>query len=323
MVNPDSDLFRAHPEWVLSAPPAPQLFFRHQLVLNFSRADVRAHIHGRIDALLRDLPIRYIKWDMNRDITHPGGADGRVAAHAHVLGLYAMLDQLRQAHPEVEIETCASGGGRADLGILARTDRVWTSDTNDALDRLTIQRGLSTFLPAELMGAHVGPTTCHITGRRVSMATRVATALFGHFGIEADLGALTPSERETLAAGVALHKAHRALIHTGDLYRLDRPQGEIAFGIVAADRSEALFSFTQVTEPRGYFTEALRLAGLAADRTYHVELVWPRRGGEGAPLSAALSDGLDISGDLLLQVGLQPHRLKPQEGFILHLTARD
>ncbi len=323
MVNPDSDLFRAHPDWVLATPPAPQLSFRHQLVLDFSRDDVRAHIHARIDALLRALPIRYIKWDMNRDITHPGGADGRMAAHAHVQGLYAMLDQLRREHPGVEIETCASGGGRADLGVLARTDRVWTSDTNDALDRLMVQRGLSTFLPAELMGAHVGPTDCHITGRRVSMATRVATALFGHFGIEADLDALTPSERDILAAGVALHKRHRDLIHTGDLYRLDRPDGEIGFGIVAPDRSEALFSFTQIAEPRGYFTETLRLAGLAPDRIYRTEMVWPDRGGDASPLSLALRDGLAIPGELLLRVGLQPHRLKPQQGFLLHLRAED
>ena len=323
MVNPDSDLFRAHPDWVLAAPPAPQLSFRHQLVLDFSRADVRAHIHGRIDALLRALPIAYIKWDMNRDLSHPGGADGRMAAHAHVRGLYAMLDQLRRAHPGVEIETCASGGGRADLGVLERTDRVWTSDTNDALDRLAIQRGLSTFLPAELMGAHVGPTDCHITGRRVSMATRVSTALFGHFGIEADLRVLTPPERETLAAGVALYKTHRALIHSGDLYRLDRPEGEAAFGIVSADKTEALFSFTQVAEPRGYFTETLRLAGLAPDRTYRVELVWPHGEGDASPVAAALRRGLDVSGDLLLHAGLQPPRLQPQEGFLLHLRARD
>jgi len=158
---------------------------------------------------------------------------------------------------------------------------------------------------------------------RVSIATRVSTALFGHFGIEADLAALTPTERETLAAGVALYKTHRALIHAGDLFRLDRPEGEVAFGVVAADRTEALFSFTQVSEPRSYFTDALRLAGLDPDRTYRAELIWPQTGGEASTLFAALRGGLDISGDLLMRAGLQPHRLKPQEGFLLHLRVRD
>ncbi|MEG3088786.1 alpha-galactosidase [Sphingomonas sp. PB4P5] len=319
MVNPDSDLYRAHPEWVLATPPAPQLDFRHQLVLDFGRPAVRDHLFAAIDALLREHPIAYLKWDMNRDLSHPGGADGRAGAHAHVLGLYDVLARLRAAHPAVEIESCASGGGRADLGILDLTDRVWTSDSNDALDRLAIQRGLSTFLPAELMGAHVGPADCHITGRRVSMATRVATALFGHFGVEADLGALDDADRAQLSEGIALYKRHRALIHAGDLVRLDRGESEIAFGIVAADRTEALFSYTQLTEPRGYYADPLRLAGLDPQSSYRVQLVWPRPPLGGKPLFTALSDGAIVSGQSLMAIGLQPPRLHPQAAFVLHL----
>lgn len=319
MVNPDSDLFRAHPEWVLATPPAPQLGFRHQLVLDFGRAEVRDHLFAAIDALLREHPIAYLKWDMNRDLSHPGDADGRAGAHAHVRGLYELLARLRAAHPAVEIESCSSGGGRADLGILDLTDRVWTSDTNDALDRLAIQRGLSTFLPAEVMGAHVGPTDCHITGRRVAMATRVSTALFGHFGVEADLGALTERECAELAAGIALHKQHRALIHSGDLFRLDRADGEIAFGIVAPDRGEAIFSYTQVREQRGYFADPLRLAGLDRTADYRVRWVWPVEPVVASPLLAALRDGVIVSGQSLIAVGLQPPRLKPQAGFLLHV----
>lgn len=320
MINPDSDLFRAHPDWVLGTPPAPQLGFRNQLVLDFSRAEVRDHIHARIDALLTEHDIAYLKWDMNRDITHPGGADGSAAAHGHVLGLYDVLARLRAAHPLVEIESCSAGGGRTDLGILALTDRVWTSDTNDALDRLTIQRGLSTFVPAELMGAHVGPADCHITGRRVSMATRVSTALFGHFGVEADLTAMSDEERAKLAAGIALHKRHRALIHSGELVRIDRDEGEIAFGIVATDRSEAIFAYTQVVEQRGYFPATLRLARLDPAATYRVALVWPGKGYPASPLFAALEEGAEFNGGALMASGLQPPRMKPQQGFILHLT---
>jgi alpha-galactosidase len=316
MVNPDSDLFRAHPDWVLATPPAPQLDFRHQLVLDFGRAEVRDHLYAAVAVLLAEHPIAYLKWDMNRDLSQPGGHDCHAAATAHVEGVYAVLDRLRAAFPQVEIESCASGGGRADYGILARTDRIWTSDTNDALDRLAIQRGFSCFFPAELMGAHVGPTDCHITGRRLSMPLRVATALFGHMGIEADLRALDAGESADLAAGVALHKAHRDLIHSGDLYRIDAAEGVNAFAIIAGDRSEALLSYTMVSEQAGYFAEPLRLVGLDPDGDYALEPVWPPR------LKAAwpLRDGGRFRGAALLQAGFQPPRLHPGTTLILHLV---
>jgi alpha-galactosidase len=315
MVNPDSDLFRAHPEWVLGTPPAPQLSFRHQLVLDFGRADVRDHLFGCIDALLQAHPIAYLKWDMNRDISHPGGAGGRAGADAHVRGLYAVLDRLRAAHPAVEIESCASGGGRADYGVLARTDRVWTSDSNDALDRLEIQRGFSHFFPAEIMGAHVGPGTCHITGRRLSMSLRVATALFGHMGMELDLRDLDSAETAELAAGVALHKAHRVLIHSGDLVRLDATAGVNAFLVVALDGGEALLSYTLVNEQRGYFAEPLRLAGLDPAADYRLTPIWPQRLQRAWPLA----DGGTFRGDALMKAGFQPPRLHPGTALVLHL----
>ncbi len=320
MVNPQSDLFREHPEWVLGCPPAPQLSFRNQLVLDFGQAEVRDYLYARLDALLTEHPIAYLKWDMNRDISHPGGADGAAGAHAHVLGLYDVLDRLRAAHPAVEIESCASGGGRPDFGVLERTDRIWTSDSNDALDRLSIQKGASLFIPAELMGAHVGPTDCHITGRRVSMATRVSTALFGHFGIEANLLALTDEEREELAEGVALHKTLRDLIHTGGLHRLDRPANENAFGIVAKDGSEAVFAYTLIREQDAYFAGRLRLAGLDAGARYQVQLVWPKKLVTRSPLVDTLRDGVVLDGRSLMAVGLQLPRMHPQAGFILRLT---
>jgi alpha-galactosidase len=314
MVNPDSDLFRAHPDWVLGIAGVPQLAFRHQLVLDFGRAAVRDHLFAALDALLRAHPIAYLKWDMNRDISHPGGSDGGAAAIAHVHGVYAVLDRLRAAHPAVEIESCASGGGRADYGILARTDRIWTSDSNDALDRLAIQRGFSHFFPAEVMGSHVGPATCHITGRRLSMALRVTTAMFGHMGIEADLGDLDAAELAELAAGVALHKAHRRLIHAGRLLRIDHPQLH-CFAILADDSGEALVSVTMVDEPRASFTAPLRLPGLVADRLYRIDRIWPRR------LPWPLVEAMAARGDVLAQAGLQLPRLHPGTAVILHLRA--
>lgn len=323
MVNPDSDLYRAHPDWALATPPAPVMDFRNQRVLDFGRADVREHIFAAIDALLRDHAIAYLKWDMNRDVSQPGGADGRAAANAHVVGLYAVLDRLRAAHPRVEIESCASGGGRADYGVLARTDRIWTSDSNDALDRLAIQRGASHFFPAELLGAHVGPETCHITGRRLSMALRVQTALFGHMGVELDLRGLDALETAELAAGIALHKAHRALIHSGDLVRLDSTDGVVAFAMVARDRGEALLSCTCVTEQRASFPAPLRPTGLDPAAAYRIDLIWPEVLAVRSPLVRAWREGMVVRGDLLMNAGFQPPRLRPETGFILHLTRCD
>lgn len=316
MVNADSDLFRAHPDWVLATPPAPQISFRHQLALDFGRADVRERMYSDIAALLCEYPISYLKWDMNRDLSQPGNADRRAGATAHVHGLYDVLDRLRAAFPQVEIESCASGGGRADYGVLARTDRVWTSDSNDALDRLAIQRGFSHFFPAELMGAHVGPTRCHITGRLLSMPLRVATALFGHMGIEADLRMLDAGETADLAAGVALHKAHRDLIHGGELHRIDAEDGVNAFAIIAADRAEALLSYTLVTEQRGFFAEPLRLPGLDPAGDYSMRLVWP----PSLNASWPLKDGGVFRGAALMQAGFQPPRLHPGTALIVHLN---
>ncbi len=321
MVNPDSDLYRTHPDWVLAAPPAPQLAFRHQLVLDFGRAEVRDHLFDAIDALLRGHAIAYLKWDMNRELSQPGGVDGRAGADAHVRGVYAMLDRLRATHPGVEIESCASGGGRADYGILARSDRIWTSDSNDALDRLAIQRGFSQFFPAELMGAHVGPATCHSTGRTLPMALRVATALFGHMGVELDLAAASDADRAMLAAGIALHKAHRHLIHHGDLVRLDNDAGSSAFLIVAPDRRAALLCCTCVTEPRASFAPPLRLAGLDAGTGYRLARVWPPGGSAPWPLFDGGDPAPRLSGELLMRAGLPPPRLRPETAVIVHLTA--
>lgn len=308
MVSPDSDLYRAHRDWAMATPPAPARPFRHQLVLDFGRAAVRDHLYAQLDALLARYRIAYLKWDMNSDLNQPGGVNGRAAADAHVRGIYQVLDRLRAAHPWVEVESCASGGGRADYGVLARTDRVWTSDTNDALDRLSIQCGFSRFFPAELMGAHVGPAECHVTGRRLAIATRVQAAFFGHMGMELDLRELDDPALAELAAGVALHKAHRGLIHGGDLVRLDAADGIDAFGIVAPGGGEALFSYSCVREQRSVHPARLRLAGLDAAATYAMRAIWPQ---EAAATCAA--------GDALMLAGWQPPRLRPETGVILHL----
>ena len=164
------------------------------------------------------------------------------ARHGQTLALYELLDELRRRHPTVEIESCASGGGRIDHEILRRTERVWTSDCNDALERQTIQRGASMLIPPEVMGAHIGPTRSHTTGRTQTLSFRAATAMFGHLGVEWNVTKLTDEERIALRAVIAMHKEHRLLLHAGDVVRFDTDPAYNAHGVYAADRSEGIVS---------------------------------------------------------------------------------
>jgi alpha-galactosidase len=326
MVNPDSDLYRAHPDWVLQIKGVSQVPFRTQYVLDIARCEVADYLFGRIDAILSDHDICYIKWDMNRDLSHPGGADGQAKAYAYVKALYALLDRIRAAHPDVEIESCASGGARADMGVLAYSDRVWTSDSNDAIDRQQIQRGASFFLPPEILGCHVGPAHCHVTGRRLTMAMRAATALTGHMGLELNLLTERQADLDELKAAVALHKQHRDLLHDGDLYRLDTAPRHLANGVVARDKSEALFSFAYMTGDLHVLPGRLRFAGLDATRNYRITLVWPEKWQavkapsliEKLGLSA---EGAIFSGAALIQAGMQMPHAQPETCLLFHLQA--
>jgi alpha-galactosidase len=326
MVNPDSDLYRAHPDWVLQAPGMPQIRSRSQYVLDLTRREVSEYLFDKMHALLSTYDISYIKWDMNRDIHHPGNAHGRPVTSAQTHAVYALMDRIRAAHPDLEIESCASGGGRADYGVLGRTDRIWTSDSNDALNRQIIQRGASHFFPLAIMGAHVGPAKCHITGRRLSMKLRVATAMFGHMGMELNLLDEDARDLETLKQGLALHKQHRSLIHSGDFHRLDTPDYVNAIGVVAADKTEALYSWCNL---RGHSTTLpgrMRVAGLDPARQYRTRIVWPS---EARSVSKpSVIDALDLagsgavlSGEALMKMGLQVPLLQPETGLIYRFEA--
>lgn len=325
MVNPDSDLYRQHPDWVLGIDGIDPVPFRGQLPLDLTRADVSDYLFERLDGLLSKYDIAYVKWDMNRDIQHPGSA-GRPVQSAQTHALYTLIDRLRAAHPTVEIESCASGGGRADYGILQRTDRIWTSDSNDALDRQRIQRGASHFFPLQVMGAHVGPAKCHITGRRLSMALRVATALFGHMGLELNLLEEEGRNLDVLKAGIALHKRHRDLLHTGDLVRLDTPDHVNAVGVVAADQSEALISWCNLKGHDATLPGRLFVPGLDETRHYRTRIVWPdpvRSVSSPSALEALAlgDDGTVLPGELLAQAGLQVPLLHPETCLIYHFEA--
>ena len=319
MVNPDSDLYRAHPEWVLSAPSAPLVMSRNQLVLDLTRDEVQAYLFERLDALLSANKISYLKWDMNRDLNQPGGKDGRVVTHYQTKALYGLLERIRKAHPKVEIESCSSGGARADFGILQYTDRIWTSDSNDAIDRLKIQKGFSFFFPPELMGAHVGPHDCHITGRKMSMATRAGVALFGDMGIEANLLEMGDEEKRELKAAVTLHKKHRRLILGSDLIRLDLPVYESGFGIVSPDKTESLFSYALLDGHPNSSPGRFRFRGLNADANYEIEVIWPEQPYHYSACILDVIKGAILSGDALMKVGMQLPIMLPESVLIMHL----
>lgn len=322
MVNPDSDLYRAHSDWVLNADPAPLILSRNQLVLDLTRTEVQTYLFERLDALLTEYSISYLKWDMNRAVYQPNNQGGRAIGHYQTNALYTLLGRLRAAHPAVEIESCSSGGGRADFGILGFTDRIWTSDSNDALDRLRIQKGFSMFFPAEVMGAHIGPGVCHITGRILSMETRAGVAMFGHMGIEANLLEMDDDQTETLKAGVALHKKHRQLIHSGNLVRLNTQSNENGFGIIAQDGGEALFSYTQLDSLSHSVGGRLQFIGLDSNCLYQVSIVWPQEPKSYSTSILDVINGSVISGEALTKAGIQLPIMHPASLLVFHLIRR-
>ncbi|WP_319411588.1 alpha-galactosidase [uncultured Cohaesibacter sp.] len=241
MVNPVSALFKARPDWALQVEGRPLLLSRNQLALDLSRKEVCDYLFEKIDAVLSNHDISYIKWDMNRDLTHVGGVDGHAVTSTQTRAVYALMDRVRSAHPGVEIESCASGGGRVDFGVLARTHRVWASDCTDALDRLDIQHGISQLLPPELIGAHVSASPNHQTGRRHSLAFRALVAMAYHFGIELNPQALSREEGQELAHYIATYKRLRGLLHKPEAsFQLPPLDGRYIWG--AGDESRiALF----------------------------------------------------------------------------------
>ena len=321
MVNPDSDLYRDHPDWALVTPGREPVMARNQLVLDLARPEAFDHVLTQLDALLGGHAIDYVKWDMNRALVDASGSDGAAGAHAQTLAYYRLLDELRSRHPHVEFESCSSGGGRIDLEVLRRTERVWTSDCNDALERQTIQRGASMLVPPEVMGAHIGPTRSHTTGRMHSLAFRTITAMFGHLGIEWNVLELDADEREQLREAVAVHTRFRELLHSGDVVRFDpvangSEPASSAHGVYSRDRREALIAHVQLSSGGSLLPPPLRLPGLDPDLRYCVRqiplpgasVVWP-------------ASGIMLTGPQLAAHGVQLPRQHPESGILLHLVA--
>jgi alpha-galactosidase len=322
MVNPDSDVFRAHPDWVLTTPGYEPVLGRQQLVLNLANSAAFGFIVGCLNRLLSDHDISYVKWDMNRDHIQGSNQKGAAGTHAQTTALYQLLDKLRRLHPNVEFESCASGGARIDHEILKRTERVWTSDCNDALERQTIQRGASMLIPPEIMGAHIGPTRAHTTGRTQSLSFRAATAMFGHLGVEWNVTKLTDEERTVLRAVIAMHKEHRELLHSGNVVRFDTEPAYNAHGVYAADQSEGIVAFAQLTTTASLTPPPLRLPGLDYEAIYRIDhlRIPGERWGPARVQPTWLLSGVELTGRQLAAHGVQPPTMHPESALLLKLT---
>lgn len=335
MINEDSRVAREHPDWISRPDGAhgrSSMPWRHQQVLDLVNRDAWDYVYGRLDALLTENAIDYLKWDQNRDqveLAH----EGHPSTHEQTLAAYRLFDALRAAHPHVEIESCSSGGARVDLGILQRTDRVWASDTNDALERQTIQRWTGLVLPPELVGSHVGPAASHTTRRTHDLSFRAITALFGHFGIEWDIRRLSDAERTQLRAAIDFYKANRSLIHSGRAVRVDRPDdSDQAYGTVSQDGGHAVFVYASLATSPNEQPFRLRFPGLDPARDYLVSLglqLDPRAVAHRG-LPAWLQDIVDadegdaavlVPGRVLAEAGLSMPGLQPEHAILLTLDA--
>ncbi|HSO64870.1 MAG TPA: alpha-galactosidase [Ornithinibacter sp.] len=334
MVNLDSDVVRAHPDWVLGPVAGVPAASRRQHVLDLANPDAFDHVLTSMSGIVGEYGVDFVKWDHNRDLheavrTDATGVD-RAAVHAQTLAAYRLFDELRRRHPGLEIESCSSGGARVDLGVLARTDRVWTSDCNDALERVAIQRWTGLLVPPERMGAHVGPPRAHTTHRQLDLSLRMLVALGGHAGLEWDITTCSPDELEVLRRWSGLYRELRQLLHGGDAVRVDHGADSLVVGgVVAPDRSAAVFTVVSVATGTGVSPGAVPLPGLDPDRVYLVRV----RDEAGLPAvvqaappswwDGAVDGGVWAGGAALGAVGLALPVLAPAQGFLLHLTAED
>lgn len=334
MINIDSETARAHPEWVLSPVSHLPREARQQQVIDLTNPEAFDHVLGLLLAVLDEHQIDYLKWDFNRDLYEAESpVTGLPAYHLQTKATYALMDAILAAHPSLEIESCAGGGGRIDLEMMTRAVRIWGSDCIDPLERKLIEAGTSLLLPPELVGSHIASTTSHTTGRTLGLTLRASTALFSHMGIEWDLTQASEQEREELAAWVALHKELRSLLHTGHVVHADHPDaGWWVHGVVAQDRGDAIFALTRMRSSEVRPSPPLCLPGLSGvngvDGTRYLvrellpEGVASATSGTSATQQVPWWDsGLTVPGSVLSEVGFRFPDLKPEQTILLRVTA--
>ncbi|PAD32986.1 alpha-galactosidase [Paenibacillus sp. 7523-1] len=297
MISPDSELYRKHPDWCLHAEGRRRTEARWQLVLDLSRPEVRDYLYNAMADIFANVPVSYVKWDMNRPLTEICSAaalpeNQQEIAHRYVLGLYELINKLTTAFPQILFESCSSGGGRFDPGMLYYMPQTWTSDNTDAVERLKIQYGTSLVYPVSTIGAHISAVPNHQVHRETSLKFRGDVAMSGNFGYELDLTQFTDAEKIQVKEQVAMYKEHRSLIQKGDLFRLRSPfQGnETSWMFVSEDRCEAIVFYFQVLAKPNPATDVLQLRGLDHSYTYEVS-------GESGHVGS-------FHGDRLMQAGL-------------------
>jgi alpha-galactosidase len=296
MINPDSDVFRAHPDWALGGED--QIMGRQQMALNMALPAVQSFLNDRMSAILSAHDIDYVKWDHNRVLPMPDAAQTR--------GSYALLDRLRGAFPQIEIESCASGGGRIDFGIMQRTQRVWLSDSNDAVERLRIQHNAAIFLPMAVTGSHVGPRRCHTSGRTLDIRFRAWVAAQRHMGFEMDPRELTEDEASVLARVTGWWKANRTWMYGADILRLDSADPNvIAEQHLAQGGGQFVVFAGKAATSDQIAPRPLRLTRLSAHAKYRIDLVNRDEIGHLSRGANALKSGpFVVSGAYLMYQGL-------------------
>lgn len=331
MINLDSDCAREHPDWILAAleavPCRGDVSYRTQYVLDLANPDAYRHVHDQMADLIRELGIDYIKWDHNRDVTEPVHA-GHYGLHEQTEACYRLFDQLKREFPDLEIESCASGGGRTDAGMLQHADRIWASDSNDPRDRVDIQRYTELIVPPEMIGAHIGPSPAHSTWRATDLSYRAAMSLEGCSGFEWNILECTPEELEQIKNFVKLVKELRGMLHTGSVKHADFKDPALrARGVVNGDATQAVWVVATVTNLRNVLTERLCPAGIDESKTYSVRLrreISESRWGWNTPewmQDAATDAGFVVSGTLLKKIGLQIPPLWPMQAIVLDMRA--
>ena len=267
MVSEDSDLYREHPDWAITIPGRKPVRSRNQLVLDFSRKEVRDEIFKRICAVLDQGNVEYIKWDMNRSLADIYASN---VTYDYVLGVYDFLEKLTNRYPDILIEGCSGGGGRFDAGMLYYTPQIWCSDNTDAINRTRIQYGTSFFYPVAAMGSHVSAVPNHQTGRVTSMHTRGVAAMSGTFGYELNPALLNAKEKAEIRAQLAQYREYQELIREGDYYRLSNPFQDnfAAWMVVSDDRSKALVIVIRLTAEANPPAAYVTLKGMEEDAFY-------------------------------------------------------
>lgn len=301
MISPDSDLYRAHPDWAIAIPGRPGTESRQQLVLDLSRQEVVDCVYEQVAAVLRSANIEYVKWDMNRQLTNigscglPADRQGELY-HRYVLAVYRMQERLTKEFPNLLLENCSGGGARFDPGMLYYSPQIWCSDDADAIERLEIQEGTALLYPLSTMGAHVSDCPNHTVGRVTPFETRGIVALAGTFGYELDVTKIPQEDRDQIPDQIAMYHKYNDLVREGDYYRIASYAQNHKYDcwqIVSEDRKQSLVTFVQVLNRANFKSRRILLKGLDAEKQYRVAFV----------NDDSIVDKV-YSGDVLMKAGL-------------------